>query len=146
MERIEAHEEELARYAYDQLAAEPGVEIYGPEPGPERGGLVGFNLESVHAHDLASIMNDHAVAIRAGDHCTQPLHDKLGSRRPLEPRSTSTTRGTKSTSWSLQSMMRVSCSRERIPTTEGDAVTADNGIDCSIQRSSMFYRRTRNVI
>jgi len=61
MERIEAHEEELARYAYDQLAAEPGVEIYGPEPGPERGGLVGFNLESVHAHDLASIMNDHTV-------------------------------------------------------------------------------------
>ncbi|MFC6769575.1 aminotransferase class V-fold PLP-dependent enzyme [Natrinema soli] len=78
MERIEAHEEEMARYAYEQLAAEPGVEIYGPEPGPERGGLVGFNLESVHAHDLASIMNDHAVAIRAGDHCTQPLHDKLG--------------------------------------------------------------------
>ncbi|WP_226039969.1 cysteine desulfurase [Natrinema sp. DC36] len=78
MERIEAHEEELARYAYEQLAAEPGVEIYGPEPGPERAGLVGFNLESVHAHDLASIMNDHAVAIRAGDHCTQPLHDKLG--------------------------------------------------------------------
>ncbi|WP_455448024.1 aminotransferase class V-fold PLP-dependent enzyme [Natrinema thermotolerans] len=78
MERIEAHEEELARYAYEQLDAEPGIEIYGPEPGPERGGLVGFNLESVHAHDLASIMNDHAVAIRAGDHCTQPLHDKLG--------------------------------------------------------------------
>ncbi|MDS0475999.1 cysteine desulfurase [Natrinema sp. 1APR25-10V2] len=78
MDRIEAHEEELARYAYEQLDAEPDVEIYGPEPGPERGGLVGFNLESVHAHDLASIMNDHAVAIRAGDHCTQPLHDKLG--------------------------------------------------------------------
>jgi cysteine desulfurase/selenocysteine lyase len=78
MERIEAHEEEMARYAYEQLDAEPDVEIYGPEPGPDRGGLVGFNLESVHAHDLASIMNDHAVAIRAGDHCTQPLHDKLG--------------------------------------------------------------------
>ena len=78
MDRIEAHEEEMARYAYEQLSDEPDVEIYGPEPGPERGGLVGFNLESVHAHDLASIMNDHAVAIRAGDHCTQPLHDKLG--------------------------------------------------------------------
>ncbi|WP_049898983.1 aminotransferase class V-fold PLP-dependent enzyme [Natrinema sp. J7-1] len=78
MDRIEAHEQELARYAYDQLDAEPDVEIYGPEPGPDRGGLVGFNLEGVHAHDLASIMNDHAVAIRAGDHCTQPLHDKLG--------------------------------------------------------------------
>ncbi|ELY79236.1 aminotransferase class V-fold PLP-dependent enzyme [Natrinema pallidum] len=78
MDRIEAHEEELARYAYEQLAADPDIEIYGPEPGPDRGGLVGFNLTGVHAHDLASIMNDHAVAIRAGDHCTQPLHDKLG--------------------------------------------------------------------
>ncbi|MFC6716145.1 aminotransferase class V-fold PLP-dependent enzyme [Natrialbaceae archaeon GCM10025810] len=78
MDRIRAHEEELARYAYEQLAAEGDVEIYGPEPGPDRGGLVSFNLEGVHAHDLASIMNDHAVAIRAGDHCTQPLHDKLG--------------------------------------------------------------------
>ncbi|MFA9416030.1 aminotransferase class V-fold PLP-dependent enzyme [Natrinema sp. HArc-T2] len=78
MGRIQAHEEEITRYAYEQLAAEPDVEIYGPEPGSERAGLVGFNLESVHAHDLASIMNDHAVAIRAGDHCTQPLHDKLG--------------------------------------------------------------------
>ncbi|WP_254532276.1 aminotransferase class V-fold PLP-dependent enzyme [Natrinema gelatinilyticum] len=78
MDRIQAHEEEITRYAYEQLAAEPDVDIYGPEPGPDRAGLVGFNLESVHAHDLASIMNDHAVAIRAGDHCTQPLHDKLG--------------------------------------------------------------------
>ncbi|WP_255169237.1 aminotransferase class V-fold PLP-dependent enzyme [Natrononativus amylolyticus] len=78
MERIREHEEMLATYAYEQLDAEGDVELYGPEPGPDRGGLVGFNLESVHAHDLASIMNDHAVAIRAGDHCTQPLHDKLG--------------------------------------------------------------------
>ncbi len=78
MDRVRAHEEELAAYAYERLSAEPDVEIYGPEPGPDRGGLVAFNLESVHAHDLASIMNDHAVAIRAGDHCTQPLHDKLG--------------------------------------------------------------------
>ncbi|ARS89123.1 aminotransferase class V-fold PLP-dependent enzyme [Natrarchaeobaculum aegyptiacum] len=78
MDRIQAHEEEIARYAYEQLEAEGDVEIYGPEPGPERGGLVSFNLEGVHAHDLASIMNDHTVAVRAGDHCTQPLHDKLG--------------------------------------------------------------------
>ncbi|GAB7018891.1 aminotransferase class V-fold PLP-dependent enzyme [Halostagnicola bangensis] len=78
MERVQAHEEELAEYAYEQLEAEGDIEIYGPEPGPDRSGLVGFNLESVHAHDLASIMNDHTVAVRAGDHCTQPLHDKLG--------------------------------------------------------------------
>ncbi len=78
MDRVRQHEEELAAYAYERLEAEGDVEIYGPEPGEERGGLVSFNLEGVHAHDLASIMNDYAVAIRAGDHCTQPLHDKLG--------------------------------------------------------------------
>jgi cysteine desulfurase / selenocysteine lyase len=78
MDRVRAHEQELARYAYEQLEAEGDVEIYGPEPGPDRGGLVSFNLEGVHSHDLTSILNDHTVAIRAGDHCTQPLHDKLG--------------------------------------------------------------------
>ncbi|MFC4540962.1 aminotransferase class V-fold PLP-dependent enzyme [Halosolutus amylolyticus] len=78
MDRIRAHEEELAAYAYDRLAAEDDVEIYGPEGGPDRGGLVSFNVDGVHAHDLTSILNDHTIAIRAGDHCTQPLHDKLG--------------------------------------------------------------------
>ncbi|WP_458208466.1 aminotransferase class V-fold PLP-dependent enzyme [Haladaptatus sp. NG-SE-30] len=77
MERIQRHEEQLAEYAYDRLTEEGDVEIYGP-PGDDRGGLVSFNVDSVHAHDLSSIVNDHAVAIRAGDHCTQPLHDKLG--------------------------------------------------------------------
>jgi cysteine desulfurase / selenocysteine lyase len=78
MEQIRDHEQELARYAYERLADEGDVEIYGPEPGDDRGGLVSFNLEGVHAHDLTSIMNDHTIAVRAGDHCTQPLHDKLG--------------------------------------------------------------------
>ena len=78
MENIQKHEEYLSNYAYDRLSEFDDIEIYGPEPGPDRGGLVAFNLGSVHAHDLASIMNDSAVAIRAGDHCTQPLHDKLG--------------------------------------------------------------------
>ncbi|MGQ4556478.1 bifunctional cysteine desulfurase/selenocysteine lyase SufS [Halobellus sp. GM3] len=77
MDRVQAHEELLAEYAYDRLSEFDDIEIYGP-PGDERGGLVAFNLESVHAHDLSSILNDHGVAIRAGDHCTQPLHDKLG--------------------------------------------------------------------
>ncbi|WP_101295101.1 bifunctional cysteine desulfurase/selenocysteine lyase SufS [Halegenticoccus soli] len=77
MDNVKRHEELLAEYAYDRLAAFDDVEIYGP-PGDDRGGLVAFNLEGVHAHDLSSILNDHGVAIRAGDHCTQPLHDKLG--------------------------------------------------------------------
>ena len=78
MENVQAHEELLAEYAYDQLSEFDDIEIYGP-PGDDRGGLVAFNLDSVHAHDLSSILNDHAVAIRAGDHCTQPLHDTLGA-------------------------------------------------------------------
>ncbi|MFC3958843.1 aminotransferase class V-fold PLP-dependent enzyme [Halovivax cerinus] len=78
MDRVQAHEERLAEAAHEKLSAIDGLTIYGPEPGPERAGLVSFTLENVHAHDLASICNDHAVAIRAGDHCTQPLHDKLG--------------------------------------------------------------------
>ncbi len=78
MGNIERHEAELAAYAYDRLKEQDDVEVYGP-PGDDRGGLVAFNLESVHAHDLSSILNDSAVAIRAGDHCTQPLHDVLGT-------------------------------------------------------------------
>ena len=78
MDAVQAHEELLAEYAYDRLAEFDDVTIYGP-PGDDRGGLVAFNLDSVHAHDLSSIVNEHGVAIRAGDHCTQPLHDKLGA-------------------------------------------------------------------
>jgi cysteine desulfurase/selenocysteine lyase len=77
MENVERHESLLAEYAYDRLTAYDDVEIYGP-PGDDRGGLVAFNLGSVHAHDLSSILNDVSVAIRAGDHCTQPLHQKMG--------------------------------------------------------------------
>ena len=77
IERIEEHERLLAEYAHDRLTDLGGVEIYGP-PGDERGGLVAFNVDGVHAHDLSSILNDYGVAVRAGDHCTQPLHDKLG--------------------------------------------------------------------
>lgn len=80
MKNVRKHEEHLAKYAYEQLSTVDGVEIYGPPAEDDRrAGLVSFNHEAVHAHDLAAIMNDYAVAIRAGDHCTQPLHDKLGA-------------------------------------------------------------------
>jgi len=78
MASVQRHEERLAEYALDRMAEFDDIEIYGPTEPTDRGGLVAFNLEGVHAHDLASIMNDHGVAIRAGDHCTQPLHDRLG--------------------------------------------------------------------
>jgi cysteine desulfurase/selenocysteine lyase len=79
MERVRRHEEAMAAEAYRRLDEIDAVTVLGPEPGDDaRAGLVSFVVDGLHAHDLASIMNDHAVAVRAGDHCTQPLHDKLG--------------------------------------------------------------------
>jgi cysteine desulfurase/selenocysteine lyase len=77
MANVQAHEERLTEYAYDRLTEHDDVEVYGP-PGDDRGAVVSFNVDGIHAHDLSSILNDYGVAIRAGDHCTQPLHDKLG--------------------------------------------------------------------
>ncbi|NIB98218.1 cysteine desulfurase [Halobacterium sp. R2-5] len=76
MEAIQAHEERITEYAYERLDEFDDVEIYGP-PGDDRGAVVAFNVDGIHAHDLASIINDYGIAIRAGDHCTQPLHQKL---------------------------------------------------------------------
>jgi cysteine desulfurase/selenocysteine lyase len=77
LEAIQAHEEAVTEYAYERLNEFDDVEIYGP-PADDRGAVVAFNVEGIHAHDLSSILNDHGIAIRAGDHCTQPLHDVLG--------------------------------------------------------------------
>ncbi len=77
MDTIQAHETRLAEEAYRRLDAFDDIEILGPPAGEPRSGLVSFNVDGVHAHDVSSILNDHAVAIRAGDHCTQPLHQKL---------------------------------------------------------------------
>ncbi|WP_424016927.1 aminotransferase class V-fold PLP-dependent enzyme [Halorientalis pallida] len=77
MENVHRHGEALAEYAYDRLSEFEDIEILGP-PGDDRAALVSFNLDTVHAHDVSEILNAHGVAVRAGDHCTQPLHDKLG--------------------------------------------------------------------
>jgi cysteine desulfurase/selenocysteine lyase len=78
LDRIRRHEQELTEYAMTRLGEFDDVEVYGPPVGEERGGVVAFNVEGMHAHDLSSICNDFGVAIRAGDHCTQPLHDRMG--------------------------------------------------------------------
>jgi len=78
MEAIARHEQELAVYAVDRLRELDDVMIFGPPAGDERGGLVSFDLEGVHAHDVSEVLNDYALAVRAGHHCTQPLHDLLG--------------------------------------------------------------------
>jgi len=84
MERVRAHENELAQYALDCLSTRDDIEVYGPPLGEERSGLVSFNVDGIHGHDISSILDDRGIAIRSGDHCTQPLHgilDITGSAR-----------------------------------------------------------------
>ncbi len=77
MDRVRDHERELVTYALDLLPREvPGIEIYGP-PAELRGGVVPFNLPGVHPHDVAQVLDRFGVAIRAGHHCTMPLHERL---------------------------------------------------------------------
>jgi cysteine desulfurase / selenocysteine lyase len=76
-EAIEAHEHELAAYALERLGDIPGITLYGP-PAERRAGIVSFNIEGIHPHDVAQILDMQGVAIRAGHHCCQPLMHKLG--------------------------------------------------------------------
>ncbi len=77
MDRLRDHERELVTYALEMLPREvPGIEIYGP-PAGLRGGVVPFNIPSVHPHDVAQVLDRYGVAIRAGHHCTMPLHERL---------------------------------------------------------------------
>ena len=74
---IERHEHELLEYALGRLGELPWVETYGPVP-ERRAGIVSFNVEGVHPHDVAQVLDWEGVAVRAGHHCTQPLMTKLG--------------------------------------------------------------------
>ncbi len=77
LDAIQIHEQELARYAMETLRREvPGIEMYGPETG-ERGGVVSFNLPGIHPHDVAQILDRSGICIRAGHHCTMPLHERF---------------------------------------------------------------------
>ena len=74
---ISEHEHELTAYALERLAELPWVKIFGP-PLERRAGIISFEVEGVHPHDVAQILDRHGVAIRAGHHCTQPLMRRLG--------------------------------------------------------------------
>jgi cysteine desulfurase/selenocysteine lyase len=77
MDNIRVHEQRLAAYAMETLRREvPGIEIYGPEA-PYRGGVVAFNLPGIHPHDVAQILDRSGICIRAGHHCTMPLHERF---------------------------------------------------------------------
>ncbi len=77
MDAVREHEIELASYAIQRLE-EAGATVYGPRDPAERGGVVAFNFEEVHPHDMATILDQEGVCIRAGHHCAQPLMRRLG--------------------------------------------------------------------
>ncbi|ERN52262.1 cysteine desulfurase [Alkalihalophilus marmarensis] len=70
LDEIEKHEHELAEYALERLSEVDGMTIYGPK---HRAGLVTFNLDDVHPHDVATVLDAEGIAVRAGHHCAQPL-------------------------------------------------------------------------
>lgn len=78
--KIRQHEQELVAHALNRLAEEPDVTVYGPSQASKRTGVVSFDLEGVHPHDVAQILDETGIAVRAGHHCTQVLHERLGVR------------------------------------------------------------------
>jgi cysteine desulfurase/selenocysteine lyase len=77
LENVARHEHELTRYAYERLRQIDGLHILGPAP-DYRAGLVSFTLDQPHSHDVAQLLDLQGIAVRAGHHCTWPLHDRLG--------------------------------------------------------------------
>ena len=77
MDEVHRHEVALVRHAFDRLGKMDSIRILGPGA-DKRGGLVAVEMEGIHAHDLASLLNDQGVAVRAGHHCAQPLMQRLG--------------------------------------------------------------------
>ncbi|RFU63801.1 cysteine desulfurase [Peribacillus glennii] len=73
LENIEAHEHKLAAYALEKMSAIEGLTIYGPKDASQRAGVVTFNIEDVHPHDVATVLDAEGIAVRAGHHCAQPL-------------------------------------------------------------------------
>ncbi|HET9001266.1 MAG TPA: cysteine desulfurase [bacterium] len=77
MDAVMAHEREITGYALERLRQVPGLHILGPGL-DERGGVVSFTMDGMHPHDIAQVLDQDGVCVRAGHHCTKPLHRKLG--------------------------------------------------------------------
>jgi cysteine desulfurase / selenocysteine lyase len=77
MENIRKHEIYLTEYALESMSSLDYITVYGPRDTKYRGGVISFNIADIHPHDLATIMNDHGIAIRSGHHCAQVLMERL---------------------------------------------------------------------
>ena len=80
LEKIHAHEQALVDYLFPRLLEIEGLTVYGPEDPSRHTGVIAFNIEDVHPHDVATVFDSNGVAIRAGHHCAEPLLNVLGTR------------------------------------------------------------------
>jgi cysteine desulfurase/selenocysteine lyase len=78
LQSVRAHERDLVAYAWERLGQVEGLVLYGPSEPEIRGGLISFSDPWVHPHDMATLLDRQGIAIRAGHHCAQPLHRRLG--------------------------------------------------------------------
>ncbi|MGE5138159.1 MAG: aminotransferase class V-fold PLP-dependent enzyme, partial [Rudaea sp.] len=78
MANVRAHEKQITAYALDKIGSVPGVHIVGPMNADERGGVIAFDFEGVHPHDVATILDSEGICVRAGYHCAMPLHEQFG--------------------------------------------------------------------
>ena len=77
MDNIAEHEHQITEYALERLEEIPGVKLFGPSA-DKKGGVAAFTLDGIHPHDVAQILDQDGIAVRAGHHCAQPLHEKFG--------------------------------------------------------------------
>ncbi len=77
MESVAAHDRDLTEYALALFAEMPGATVYGPPAGDDRGGVISFTLGDAHPHDMATILDQQGVSVRAGHHCAKPLMKEL---------------------------------------------------------------------
>lgn len=77
LENIETYEQKILKYGLKRLKEIEGMIFYGPENSP-RTAIISFNLNKVHPHDVAQILDENAIAIRSGNHCAQPLMNEMG--------------------------------------------------------------------
>lgn len=77
MDAIAAHDRELVEYAWERMSDVEGLQILGPQP-DRRSSLISFTFADIHPHDLSAVLDGDGVAVRAGHHCAQPIHDRFG--------------------------------------------------------------------
>ena len=82
-ENIAMHEDNLLKFATSELQKIPGLSIFGLSE--RKAGIISFNVEGIHSHDLSTILDSRGVSIRAGHHCAQPLMKKMGVEAQREP-------------------------------------------------------------